>query len=218
MKRYYWLIGPLNNDVVMKLPYAPSSAVQRKDVESQKKLAVYEFDPATMFPTEPTETAIAYVDQALESFGMIALEDQDDAPVLPLALRQAPVPAQLTSAGAAIPNLSGWQTVVEQEIAVGAGAKIEIDWWIFGNMVALLLGGQVRVVANGGSYTNYVVQAALDLPLVVTGAHLAGPALFTPNAAGTYTLALQAQATISLGTFTPQAGCAIRLKEFGVQL
>jgi hypothetical protein len=151
-------------------------------------------------------------------YGMLPCDPIDSAPVRPLILRQAPLHSQLTSAGSAIPNASGWQDVVSQAMTVSAGATIEIDWWFFGNMPALLLGGQVRAVVNGGTYTNHVVQASLDLPLLATASHLAGPALFTPNAAGTYTLSLQGQATVALGSLTPQPGCALRLRELGPQV
>lgn len=124
------------------------------------------------------------------------------------------VPVSLSSAGTAIPNASGYQTVISANITT-TGGKLRIDSTFIGNMPALNLGGDCRTVINGGVYSNQALHTAIGLPTLAGGATASWSGVIDPApAAGSYTVRIEARSLVALGSVTPQAGTGLIVEEY----
>lgn len=126
------------------------------------------------------------------------------------------VPSFLAADASSIAVAAGWTDVLSASIttlgdtSVGAQVTAVADPSIG---VA-----QVRLIVNGGAYSNAVIGAtAYDIPINSQGCiafHVPTPIAGTSPTVTEYTFKLQMQATGTLGSVVPRAGSGITLVEY----
>lgn len=144
------------------------------------------------------------LDSALAIFGWVP----SAAPLPMVELAHARV--RLTSDGAAIPFAAGWVSVIDLPITTEfAGSTLRVIASMLGSVT---LGGQMRIMIDGGGYDNAALIDPISLPVLTTVGVAWCGSVDAPTVA-TYTIRLQASGTIALSSVTPQAGCSLEIDE-----
>lgn len=118
--------------------------------------------------------------------------------------------SKLTADASAINAAAGWADVLSVEVDSGGSSALEI----LGSLQAgVTLGGQLRVVIDGGSFSDAII-AMQDLQALAGNApgHLS-TYVDLPSGDETYAVKLQASAA-ALGSVTPRAGSSLIVKEY----
>lgn len=112
------------------------------------------------------------------------------------------------AADASVITPSAWTDVLTVSLTTLAGALLKID----GSCNAgVLIGGAMRLLINGGAYSN-VVLATSTYPLLAGNAPGQAMTYIDALPAGTYTIKIQVSAAI-LGSVTPRAGASLIVTE-----
>lgn len=153
-----------------------------------------------------TESLLTDLDTEMKRGGFVRSDDSLDVPPSLLQIQRS----MLSADASAINNAAGWVDVRSFSISSEGSTVLELDAPC---QFGVLIGGQVRLIINGGSMSNVVLRAR-DL------AALAGNTdgdirtyVELPSGSQLYTVSLQASAS-ALGSVTPRAGCSLTAKEY----
>ena len=137
-----------------------------------------------------------------------------DAPQLRIA-------KELESAGVAIAVALGWQTLSDGTRSLTGsfqstgGTSLEVTLW---GSASVLVGGSVRVVINGGSFSNAVITVepatlAIGAQKIMQSGSVEIPVTGSPT---TYTVTAQGQGVGLFASITPASGTNLLAKEWPV--
>ncbi len=126
------------------------------------------------------------------------------------------IPSALVSDASSIPVASGWVDVLTGSISTPGGSSVGVQVTAVANPSVGV--AQVRVIVNGGSFSNTVIGAtAYDIPIssqATIGFNAPTSIPDTSPTNTTYTFKLQMQATGVLGSVVPRAGTVMSLIEY----
>lgn len=175
------------------------------------------YAPAIMDATLSDDTAAGDLDDVLAADEGWEFLDADPVAGAARTIAQI-VPAALGADASAIATADGWTDVLTASITTKGGTSIGTQVTAVGS-AGTTGEGQVRLVINGGSFSNVVLgptyvslATTTTLSRAVVAFH--APVAISAGAAETYDFKLQMQATGLLNTLTPRKGCALTCIEY----
>jgi len=122
----------------------------------------------------------------------------------------------LTEDGSTISSGTAWTDVIAVPFTstLYTSAQLKIEASLVCNRGLVAAGGQMRVVIDGGSYSDHELVGPIALPGVTVGCKQDWEGTFMPDAETSYAVKLQARTTLALDSITPQIGTSLIVDEW----
>lgn len=122
---------------------------------------------------------------------------------------------KLSADAAAITYVAQWVAVVSRQLSSRGATTLEVKGMLIG-AVSALGGAAMRVLITGGSFTNEELFDPIAMP-VLSGNESVQCTTFVDlpetETMTTYTITMQAQATVIAGSVTPKKGTTLIVEE-----
>lgn len=192
----------------------PSEAALASQVPIGTSIVVATVVPrAEVDVTIDPDTSATDLDFAMDALGWSFSESAPPAPTA-LAIRQSQA-SKLTTTGSSIGVALGWTDVLSVTISSKGASRLVV---VSSLIATVSIGGEVRTLINGGSFSNEELYEPISLPLLSSGT--VAPCTTYVDLPSTvnrtsYDIKLQARGVGILAAVTPRKGAALLAIEYG---